>query len=550
MNSSTTIAPRRSGPAAPLRANAYRLLWGFQFALFLALAGCQEPRSPVRPLENLPRSPVAAVTASANQSLDRREFLERLQPQVQSFCGDCHATPLAESFVKHDWPAEVGKGYMFYALSGRGDLKVPDQNEVTRYFVEQAPDRLAMPDSIAGNPPAAVRFEPVEVRRPIATAATMRPPCISHLQWTDLGLRDQPCLVYCDLGSGTVNAYWPGTDPAFKRLATLYQPVHAQRCDLDGDGNQDLVVADLGEFLAADSDLGRVIWLQRIDQSDEFQPVVLSEGLGRVADVRPGDFDGDGDIDLVVAEFGWNKTGRIFWLENQREQGNSQIHFELHDIDRRHGAIHVPQIDLNGDGHLDFIALISQEFETIQAFINNAKGGFDAVSIWMAADPTYGSSGIECVDVDGDGDTDVLYCNGDSFDHGPKPYHSVQWLENRGEFPFVHHPLSRMPGVLAISSGDYDGDQDLDIVATSMLPPTADEQLSRSDVESLVLFEQVSPGKFQRTWMEVAKSHHGAIESADFNGDGRIDIAVGNFFRLNEVGKPEFTIWWNQASKQ
>ena len=27
-------------------------------------------------------------------------------------------------------------------------------------------------------------------------------------------------------------------------------------------------------------------------------------GLGRVADVRSGDFDGDGDEDLVVAEFG------------------------------------------------------------------------------------------------------------------------------------------------------------------------------------------------------------------------------------------------------
>ncbi|MGV3484507.1 MAG: FG-GAP-like repeat-containing protein [Planctomycetaceae bacterium] len=518
-------------------------------AICLSLAGCRDASTTV---VNSPPAPVSPTVADVTGvDVSTSEFLARLRPQVEHFCGDCHATPKPESFVKQDWPGEVGLGYMFYSLSGRSDLKVPRQDEVTRYFSEQAPEQLLMPVGIAGNPPAKVHFEPVPTARDSRSPGASQAPCIGHLRWADLGLGTGSCLVYSDLGTGTVNAYWPGgKSPVHQRLATLFQPVHAEACDLDQDGNTDLVVADLGEFLAADSDLGRVVWLRRMAGSDVFETIVLQEGLGRVADVQPGDVDGDGDTDLLVAEFGWRRTGRIFWLENRDPSAGAQASFERHEIDPRHGAIHVPTVDLNGDGRLDFIALISQEFEAIEAFINDGQGGFKPQRIWEAADPTYGSSGIQLADIDGDDDIDVVYCNGDSFDHGPKPYHSVQWLENRGEFPFVHHPLSKMPGVLAVGTGDYDGDNDVDLVATSMLPPTIDKNWANTAIESLVLFEQVSPRVFQRTWIETGQSHHGAIESHDFDADGRTDLAVGNFFRMKETGKPDFTIWWNRGSRK
>ena len=42
---------------------------------------------------------------------------------------------------------------------------------------------------------------------------------------------------------------------------------------------------------------------------------VLIDQIARVSDVRGGDFDGDGDLDLAVAQFGYD-DGQTRWMEN------------------------------------------------------------------------------------------------------------------------------------------------------------------------------------------------------------------------------------------
>ncbi len=475
-------------------------------------------------------------------------FIAEHRPAIDQFCGDCHATPRPASSGKEEWLGEIEQGLSLYEFSGRSDLPVPSKDVILKYFQIQAPEKLRPPESVLGYPRASL-----PMRRSLVRSASGRAPGITNVRWIDLGINGTPALVYCDINTGGVMAHLfdelnhdvDGSGET-KKLATLLQPVHAEPCDLDQDGLVDLLVADIGEFHANDSDLGRVIWLRRESaENHRFETIVLGDGLSRVAEVQSGDFDGDGDIDVLVAEFGWRTTGKIFVLVNSGLDKNELPQFDARVIDQRNGSINVPPVDLDGDGDLDFIALISQEHEVVEAFINDGHGNFKNHLLWRAPDPAYGSSGLSLIDMDIDGDIDVLYTNGDSFDRGFKPHHSIQWLENQGSFPFVHHTIANMPGVLNAKAADFDGDGDLDIVACSLLAGGVVNDFASAGVASLVMLTQSEPGRFEPSTIESGLYNHISLDVADIDNDGRPDIAVGNFLRQGSPEEPAVEIWWN-----
>ena len=174
--------------------------------------------------------------------------------------------------------------------------------------------------------------------------------------------------------------------------------------------------------------------------------IVLSH-LGRVCDIQAADFDGDGDLDLVVAVFGWHVAGEILLLE-QRRAADGSVEFIRRTLDARHGTIHVPVVDLNRDGRPDFVALIAQEHETVVAFLNKGGGNFEKRTLFSAPNPAFGCSGLQMIDLDGDGDLDAVLSNGDVYDSPLiKPYQGVSWLENTGaERPFVRHVIGAVYG--------------------------------------------------------------------------------------------------------
>src|SRR4030095_15412076 len=129
-------------------------------------------------------------------------------------------------------------------------------------------------------------------------------------------------------------------------------------------------------------------------------------------------------------------------------------------------------------------------------------------------------------DLDRDGDLDVLMTNGDMFDEFLlKPYHGITWLENRGTFPFTEHILAPLNGVHRAEAVDLDGDGDLDIVASTLIPGMAGYG---QPLPSLVWLEQVAPGEFERHTLEKG-GYHATLDVGDVDGDGDRDIVTANF---------------------
>jgi hypothetical protein len=481
----------------------------------------------------------------------RESSTEATEAEARALCTTCHLFPPPDILPRAAWRDEIARMALIRSnqpqptgppgTSGRV-VKLPDDlDRVLRYYERQAPEKLPAPDVW---PPA----NPMSfVKRGMNPASAPTDPAVSNVRLIDMHGDGKLDVVATDMRYGLVmtgQPYAAGT--GLNVIAQLENPSHISMVDFDRDGIMDFLVADLGQFLPADHTRGSVVLL-RATASGRYQQFAL-DGWPRVADVEAADFNGDGTLDLAVAAFGWRKVGNLSVLENHTVD-YSHPSFDSRLVDPRPGAIHAIPVDLNKDGRMDLVAVFAQQFEQVVAFINNGtpQVSFTPQVIYTAPHPNWGSSGIEMVDLDGDGDLDVLLTHGDTFDDAIiKPYHGIQWLENRGTFPFTEHTLADLPGVSRAEAVDLDGDGDLDIVASAFIANGAD--VDETKLPSLVWLEQTSRGVFARHTLEVGHARHATLDVGDFDHDGDVDIVVGNF----ETGGPSAThadwieVWENR----
>jgi hypothetical protein len=484
------------------------------------------------------KRPVVDVARPA-RSLSPHSYLAR--SKVDYFCSQCHAYPQPDIFPRTAWKAEIEQAFRFFQESGR-TMQAPTVEEVVRHYEEGAPVELALPDLVRASGPGPVHWE--RMGCPVLPQAPV--PGIANVNLVHLFDERRLDVLACDMRAGLVLALSPYAREAaeWKVLGHVPNPAHAEVVDLDGDGIKDILVANLGSQEPTDQRCGSVVWL-RGNANGGFTPITLLDKVGRVADVQAADFRGIGKLDLVVAVFGWRHTGEVIYLENQTTDWSHPV-FVPHVLDDRHGAIHVPVGDINGDGRPDFVALISQEHETIEAFLNDGNGRFRKETIYKGPHPAYGSTGIQLVDLNGDGKLDVLYTNGDSFDkpHILRPYHGIQWLENRGQFPFVHHPIATMYGVHRAVAADFRGNSKLDIVAVSYLPAQHFPERERRNLDAVIYLEQTTPGQFARHTLETGSCDHVTCVAGDVFGRGKTDFVTGNL--VSAPGRDLLRIWKNQ----
>ncbi len=484
---------------------------------------------------------------------------------VKQQCTKCHVQPPPQYVPRGMWRFRIQE-MAERSMTGTGVppgeeslLWQQDLDKIVRWFESRAPKVLPLPP-LWPDDDGGLKF----VKHAMNPPGDPPLPVVSNVRFFDLDGDGFPEIVACDMGRGSVFIGDPRhPEQGLRQIAVLNNPAHAEMVDLDKDGKQDLLIADLGEYLPSDHEKGSIVWLRQTGHL-QFETHPLIEHLPRNADVQAADFNGDGKLDLVVASYGFRRVGGTFYYENETTDWSKPV-FVQYPIDARPGPIHVPIADLNGDGRPDFVALVAQQYEHVVAYFNRGAGrGFRAETIFRGPTPVWGSSGIQLVDLDKDGKLDVLMTNGDTLDDFTiRPFHGVRWLQNLGRFPFEQHDLAAMPGVHRAQAADLDGDGDLDVVACAFLPSSQNPQFQNlerqgnlADLTSIGWMEQTSPGQFRLHSLEKGKLMHVTLDVGDYDGDGDLDLLVGNFagftFAKADTGYKATSwveLWENQAKQ-
>jgi hypothetical protein len=280
-----------------------------------------------------------------------------------------------------------------------------------------------------------------------------------------------------------------------------------------------LVACDIGILNPTNGKFGRA----QIIKNNPLQGIrldsILMDKLARPVQITAGDLNNDGKTDYLVCEFGY-LTGALSWLENI---GNNK--FKRHVLSEMPGAIKAYITDYNQDGLPDLWVLFAQAEEGIYLFTNKGNGQFDQQAI-LRFPPSNGSTYFELVDFNKDGFPDILYTCGDNGDFSQvlKPYHGVYIYLNDTKNRFTQTYFFPLNGCYKAMARDFDGDGDLDIATISFFA-----NFSRQPEEGFVYLENEGQLKFKPfSSPELQVGRWFTMDTGDLDGDGKIDIVLGN----------------------
>ncbi|MDR8390057.1 VCBS repeat-containing protein [Aliifodinibius sp. S!AR15-10] len=294
---------------------------------------------------------------------------------------------------------------------------------------------------------------------------------------------------------------------------------------MDKTDREELLITYIGHLLPSNDPAGSVKNLRFDPTSYEYlSSTTIVDSLVRPVESRLADLDQDGKKDLLISEFG-HRTGSLFWLkkkENEQYSSSKNILIETP------GCIETQLVDFNGNGLTDVTALCTQADQTIYLFTNQNDGEFKKKKL-LQFPITYGSSSFQMVDLNGDGNLDILYTSGDNADYSPvfKPYHGVYIYINDGQNRFSQKWFYPLHGAYDAKTSDFNRDGKLDIAAISFYA-----DFENKPEEGFVIFK--NNGKLKFTPIHHPATKNGrwiTLDILDWNNDQYPDIILGNFAR-------------------
>ncbi len=205
--------------------------------------------------------------------------------------------------------------------------------------------------------------------------------------------------------NGAVAVYLAGAGGAFARTAYPVgaSPRQAAAGDFNGDGRPDLAVANAGDLQTPAG-----VSLLLANGPGIYQPAgVLPAGFS-IDTVETGDFNGDGDLDLVAA--GQIEGAPTFLLGYRMLLGNGDGTFQvMATVETTFGPTDMEAADFNADGLLDVALSHCCGSTDMTMLLGNGDGTFRSVSFPGGVSP----QGLAAGDFDLDGALDLAVAGGD-----------------------------------------------------------------------------------------------------------------------------------------
>jgi uncharacterized protein (TIGR03437 family) len=302
-----------------------------------------------------------------------------------------------------------------------------------------------------------------------------------------------------------------GTFAAAVTYAAGASPVSVAALDLNHDGILDLAVADGGGSAS-----GAVfVLLGRADGT--FTTAGNYAAGSHPLCVTIGDFNGDGNPDLAVTAADNTATILLGAGNGAFSRGSS--------FQTGTSPQYIAAGDLNKDGKLDLV--IGNGWErTVSAFLGDGHGGFQLASTYVTS---YAPYTLILTDYNADGNLDIIQGAGDARGIGPGiDSQDIDILLGNGDGTFQGASSRTVPGAVVTSTflatGDFNGDGKIDAI------------LNDKYADKLYLFSSDGKGGFQAPValpsLATGGNQTGPVGgvAGDFNGDGRVDLAVTESF--------------------